>query len=125
MNIHNKNRDGNKNINNTKKNRMNMQTYIDNELKERLLETDYPNDERLLNDVILKIRNFGSEAQQMFDNWYATSQITNFDINGITPAYLRKFHKMKDVGIIIAYDWLQKKPNEATHLLKKPVIVKQ
>lgn len=99
-----------------------MKIYTDNELKDRLLEIDYPNDEKLLNDVILKIRNFGNEAQKMFDNWYATSKITNFDIDGINPAYLRKYHNMEDVGIIIAYDWLQKKPSEAVYLLKKPLM---
>ena len=100
-----------------------MSTFIDNELKDRLLECDYPNDEQLLDGVIQKIRNLGTEAQKVFDNWYTTSKISDFDIGGITPAFLRKHHKMKDVGIIIAYDWLLKKPEEATHLLKKPVIV--
>jgi len=105
-------------------NSKNMKIYTDDELRGRLLETDYPNDEKLLKDVILKIRNFGNAAQKMFDNWYATSKITHFDVAGINPAYLRRCHNMKDVGIIIAYDWLQKKPNEAAHLLRKPLIVK-
>ena len=101
-----------------------MKNITDTELKERLLETDYPNDEKLLSEVIEKIRNFGNEAQSMFENWYSTAKISSFDINGVTPAYLRKFHNMKDVGIIIAYDWLLKKPAESAHLLKKPLIVK-
>lgn len=102
-----------------------MKQITDIELKDRLLETDYPNDEKLLNDVVQKIRNFGNEAQSMFENWYDTAKIPKFDINGITPAYLRKFHKMKDAGIIIAYDWLQKEPTTAAHLLKKPIILKK
>lgn len=99
-----------------------MKTYTNDELKERLLENDYPNDEKLLESVIQKIQNFGTETQRIFDDWYITAKITDFDINGITPAYLRKYHKMKDVGIMIAYDWLQKAPQEAVHLLKKPII---
>jgi hypothetical protein len=99
-----------------------MKTYTNEELIERLLESDYPNDAQLLEGVIQKIRHFGTEAQAMFDEWYATSGISPFDVKGITPAWLRKYHRMKDVGIIIAYDWLQKKPDEAAYLLRKPVI---
>jgi hypothetical protein len=100
--------------------------YTDIELRDRLLENeDYPNNEKLLNGVIEKIRNFGDEAQAMFDSWWKEAKIPNFDVNGITPAYLRDFHKMKNVGIIIAYDWLHKEPKRAARLLKRPVITKK
>jgi hypothetical protein len=97
------------------------ETYGDEELKKRLLETDYPNDEKL-NEVIKRIRNFGHDAQSMFQGWYNTAKIPSFDINGITPAYLRKQHNMKDVGIIIAYDWLSKEPEKVAYLLKKGIM---
>jgi hypothetical protein len=99
-----------------------MQKYTNEELKKRLLEDDYPNNEKLLSGVIEKINNFGNEAQSMFDDWYSKTLSPNFDINGITPAFLRKNHSMKDPGIIIAYDWLLKKPEEAVHLLKKGIM---
>jgi len=94
----------------------------DEELKKRLLETDYPNNDELLNGVIKKIRNFGDGAQSMFDEWYNTAKIPAFDVNGITPAYLRNRHNMKDIGILIAYDWLSKEPEEAARLLKKGIM---
>lgn len=100
-----------------------MNIYTNNELIDRLLECDFPNDKLLLESVISKIGNFGPDAKKMFDLWYKTGKISDFDINGITPSYLRKFHKMKDPGIIIAYDWLLKDEKEASHLLKKPVII--
>jgi len=99
-----------------------MKAFTDDELKARLLEDDYPNDERLINGVIEKIRNFGNEAQAMFEDWYNNGKISKFDINGITPAFLREHHKMKDAGIIIALDWLSKQPEEAARLLKRPLM---
>ena len=94
----------------------------DEELRKRLLETDYPNDEKVLNVVVERIRNFGDDARSMFDNWWNTSKIPAFVIDGINPAFLRNRHKMKDVAIIIAYDWLSKEPKEAARLLKKGIM---
>jgi len=94
----------------------------DEDLKKRLLETDYPNDEKILNRIVERIRNFGDGGRSMFDDWYNTAKIPAFDIDGITPAFLRSRHKMKDVAIIIAYDWLLKDPKEAARLLKKGIM---
>jgi hypothetical protein len=100
-----------------------MKTYTKNELIERLIECDYPNDDKLLGEVVEKIQNLGPEAKKIFDLWFTTGRLTDFNIQDITPAYLRKFHKMKEAGIIIAYDWLFKDEKNAVRLLKKPVIL--
>jgi len=92
------------------------------DLKKRLLETDYPNDEKILNVIVERIRNFGDAARSMFEEWYNTAKIPAFVIDGINPAFLRNRHNMKDVAIIIAYDWLSKDPREAARLLKKGIM---
>jgi hypothetical protein len=97
-----------------------MKKISDDELRERLLESNYPNDEVILRATIESIRNLGSAAGAVFENWYATGKISGFEeIEGITPDFLRERHNMEDVGIIIAYDMLSKDGKSAAHLLKR------
>ena len=94
----------------------------DEDLKKRLLEADCPNDEKVLGSYVEKIRNFTDGARAVFEEWYSTAKVPTFDVNGITPAFLRKFHNYSDIMIIFAYDWLSRDPNEAARLLKKPLM---
>ena len=94
----------------------------DEDLKKRLLEADFPNDEKVLNPLVERIRNFGDEARLAFEVWYSTAKVPAFDINGITPAFLRKHLNYKDISIVFAYDWLLKDPDEAARLLNKPLM---
>lgn len=92
------------------------------DLKKRLLEADCPNDEKVLNSYAERIRNFGDEARLVFEEWYKTAKVPAFDVNGITPAFLRKFHNYSDISIVFAYEWLSRDPDEAARLLKKPIM---
>ena len=96
--------------------------YTDIEIKDRLLEADYPDDEVLLSGVLKRIRDFGPEASTMFIAWMEKGTSPKFEEAGITSDYLKTYHRMKDVALIIAFDWLKKKPGEAARLLKKTVI---
>ena len=97
-----------------------MKEYTDQEIKELLLEDDYPNKAVILEGVIQRIRSFGPEAAAMFDEWATTGKQPKFEENGISSEFLRKEQHMKAVALIIAFDWLKKEPHEAARLLQKP-----
>ena len=97
-----------------------MKEYTDQEIKELLLEDDYPNKAAILEGVIQRIRSFGPEAAAMFDEWATTGKQPKFEESGISSEFLRKEQHMKAVALIIAFDWLKKEPHEAAHLLQKP-----
>lgn len=95
--------------------------YNSSEIKERLLEEDYPNNPQLLESVTRQILLLEGEGKMAFDNWFETREIPNFEIEGITPGFLRKYHSMNDVAILLVYARLLDTP-EAAFSLKKPVI---
>ena len=99
-----------------------MKEYTDQEIKTLLLEDDYPNKTPLLDGVISRVREFGPEAAQMFDEWASSGKQPKFEVNGISSSSLKKEQGMKAVALIIAYDWLLKDPHEAARLLKKPIV---
>ena len=95
--------------------------YNSSKIKERLLEEDNPNNPLLLESVTRQILLLKGEGKMAFENWYETREIPNFEIEGITPGFLRKYHSMNDVAILLVYARLLDTP-EAASLLKKPVI---
>ena len=99
-----------------------MTTYSDNEIRERLLEADYPGNEELISGVLERIHAFGPSASRMFEKWMDDGKMPRFEEAGISSDYLRSHQRMTDVALIIAYDWLLKDPAEAARLLRKPVI---
>lgn len=101
-----------------------MKEYTDQELKELLLEDDYPNNEALITGVIRRIRSFGEAAAKMFEQWAEKGVSPTFEIEGISSSFLRNQCAMKNVALIIAYDWLMKDPHEAARLLKKPIVAR-
>lgn len=92
------------------------------QIKELLLELDYPNQPQLLESVARQLLSLTGEGKAAFIEWYTSRKLPDFDIEGITPAYLRKFHSMTDVAIILAYARLLKEPKAAAFILKKPII---
>lgn len=96
--------------------------YTDEQLREILMDNDYPTTvESMIDNVISQLKSLDPKAQEMFDNWIKTGMVEDYEINGITPEFMRnKFHA-KDVAIILAYDGLLKNPKNAT-LLKRPRI---
>jgi hypothetical protein len=102
-----------------------MKEYTDQEIKEFLLEDDYPNKAAILEGVIQRIRSFGPEAAAMFDEWATTGKQPKFEENGISSEILRKEQHMKAVALMIAFDWLKKEPHEAARLLQKPHVEKK
>ncbi len=99
-----------------------MKEYTDQEIINLLLEDDYPNKAPILEGVIRRIRGFGPEAYEMFDQWATSGKQPKFEVNGVSSEQLRKEQNMKAVALIIAYDWLLKEPHEAARLLLKPRI---
>lgn len=95
--------------------------YNESEIKERLLDADYPNNPQLLDSVTRQILALKDKGETAFENWFETGDIPDFDIEGITPSFLRKYHSMNDVAIILVYARLLDTPKVAS-VLKKPVI---
>lgn len=98
-----------------------LMKYNSSEIKERLLEEDYPNNSQLLESVTRQILALKGEGAAAFENWFETREIPNFDIEGITPSFLRKYHSMKDVAILLVYAHLLNEP-KAAFTFKRPVI---
>ncbi|SRR5574344_914321 len=95
--------------------------YSKEEIKDRLLEEDYPQNEELLNSIINQFGTFEGEDEKIFVDWFESNRVPDFEIDGITPAYLRMHHGMKDAAIILSYIRLLKEPKAAL-LLRKPLI---
>ena len=97
--------------------------YTKKQIEERLFDEDYPHKEVIINTVIKQLENLSDKGQILFDSWMESGKIAEFDILGITPTYLRKFQKMKDPAIILAYDGLIKRPEFSAKILKEPLIL--
>lgn len=96
--------------------------YTSEELKELLLDEDYPaSNDYMLNSVINQIKNLTPKAKKAFDEWCDSRTLPSFNIDGVTPEFLRNNHQCTDIAIILAYDGLIRNPKDA-YLLKKPVI---
>lgn len=97
--------------------------YTAEELKDILLDNDYPaSDKQLLDSVIGQLQELTPEAKKAFDNWCDTRNLPSFDIDGVTVDFLKMYHRMTDIAVILAYDGLIRDPKSA-YLLKKPVIM--
>ena len=96
--------------------------YIFEELKDILLENDYPaSKKKLLESVIEQLQNLTPEGKVAFEHWCNTRELPSFDINGVNVDYLKTYHHSTDIGVILAYDGLIRNPQRA-YILKKPVI---
>lgn len=96
--------------------------YTSEELKDILLENDYPaSNKKLLESVITQLQNLTPEGKVAFEHWCNTRILPSFDIEGVTADYMKTYHHANDIAVILAYDGLLKNPKRA-YLLKKPVI---
>ena len=96
--------------------------YTTEELKEILLENDYPaSNKKLLDSVIMQLQNMTPEGKAAFEHWCETRNLPDFDIEGITVDFLQTYHSSTDIAVILAYDGLIKNPKSA-YLLKRPNI---
>lgn len=96
--------------------------YTSENLKEILLDNDYPASNRnMLERVISQLQNLTEEGKTAFEYWYDTRNLPTFNINGVTTEYLQTYHHATDIAVILAYDGLIRNPKSA-YLLKKPVI---
>ncbi len=96
--------------------------YTSEELKELLLDNDYPaSNKKLLENVISQLQNLTPEGKAAFEQWCNTRNLPIFDIGGVTADYMKTYHHANDIAVILAYDGLVKNPKSA-YLLKKPSI---
>ena len=96
--------------------------YTSEDLKEILLDSDYPaSNKKLLESVIQQLQNLTPEGKAAFEHWCDTRKLPVFDIEGITVDYMKTYHHANDIAVILAYDGLIRDPKRA-YLLKKPVI---
>jgi len=96
--------------------------YTEDELKTILLENDYPaSNQKLLESVIKQLQDLTPEAKAAFEHWCDTRELPDFNIEGITPDYMKTYHRSTDIAIILVYDGLLRNPKRA-YLLKRPVI---
>lgn len=93
-------------------------------LNDLLDDCDYPRDEKLRKSVITQLRNLQENSLNLFNQWKKTHKIAPdaFDIEGITPLFLKTKRRMEDIAIILAYDGLLREPRKSAALLKEPVI---
>ena len=92
------------------------------EIKDLLLELDYPNQPQLLESVSRQLLSLTGESKSAFIKWYESRGLPDVEIEGITPAFLRKYHSMTDVAIILADARHLKEPKAAEKKQKKPII---
>jgi hypothetical protein len=95
--------------------------YNESEIKDCLLEEDYPNNPQLLESVTRQIQALKGKGEEAFENWFETKEVPDFEIEGISPSFLRKYHSMNDVAILLVYARLLDMPKAAS-VFKKPVI---
>lgn len=96
--------------------------YTIEELKEILLENDYPaSNKKLLESVIKQLQNLTPEGKVAFEHWCDTRKLPVFDIEGVTVDYMKTYHHANDIAVILTYDGLIRNPRSA-YLLKKPLI---
>lgn len=96
--------------------------YTSEELKNLLLEEDYPaSNELLLKSVISQLQHLTPEGRAAFEYWCDTRNLPVFDIEGITAEFMKANHHANDIAVILAYDGLVRNPKNA-YLLKKPVM---
>lgn len=96
--------------------------YTEEELKNILLENNYPvSNKRLIDSVVRQLQSLSPEAGAAFEHWRETRNLPDFNIGGVTPSFLKNYHHSTDIAIILAYDGLLKNPKSA-YLLKMPVI---
>ena len=92
------------------------------ELKEILLENDYPaSNKELLDSVVKQLQNLTPEGKASFEYWCDTRNLPVFDVEGVTADYMKTYHHATDIAVILAYDGLIRNPKSA-YLLKKPII---
>ena len=96
--------------------------YTTEELKELLLDNDYPaSNKKLLESVIKQLQDLTPEGKAAFEHWCNTRNLPKFNIEGVTADYLKTYHHANDIAVILAFDGLIKNPKNA-YLLKRPVI---
>lgn len=95
--------------------------YSSEEIKNRLLEEDYPNNEVLLKSVTRQLLSLEGKGKEALINWYEKGEVPKFEIEGINPNYLKNNHNMSKAAIVLVYARLCDDPS-AAYLLKKPVI---
>ena len=79
--------------------------YTIEELKEILLENDYPaSNKKLLDSVIKQLQNLTPEGKVAFEKWCDTRTLPSFDIEGVTVDYMKTYHQANDIAVILAYD---------------------
>ena len=96
--------------------------YTFEELKEILLDNDYPaSNKKLLESVIKQLQDLTPEGKAAFEHWCNTRNLPKFNIEGVTADYMKTYHHANDIAVILAFDGLIKNPKNA-YLLKRPVI---
>lgn len=86
------------------------------------MRNNYPvSNKRLVDSVIRQLQNLTPEAEAAFAHWCDTRELPDFNIEGITPEFLKNYHRATDIAVILAYDGLVRNPKSA-YLLKTPVI---
>jgi len=96
--------------------------YTFEELKDILLDNDYPaTNKKLLESVIKQLQNLTPEGKMAFEHWLETRNLPSFNIEGVTVDYMKSYHHANDIAVILAYDGLVRNPKSA-YLLKKPII---
>jgi hypothetical protein len=87
------------------------------EMREILLKSGYPNQDTILDSTIDQINKFQEKPAELFNLWLKTNVVADdaFNIDGITPQFLRQKMKLTDVAVIIYYNWLLVAPNDAKY----------
>ena len=116
---------------------MNTINLTDEELRARLMECDYPDEHSqrfpgapsVVDNVIKQIRSLNDESRSVFMEWwktgvlkskafeYGAQKLKAGEYKAITPEFLRRRMRLKDLAVILYYDWLLKSPREALNAI--------
>ena len=86
-------------------------------MREILLKSGYPNQDTILDSTIDQINKFQEKPAELFNLWLKTNVVADdaFNIDGITPQFLRQKMELTDVAVLIYYNWLLVAPNDAKY----------
>lgn len=94
-----------------------MNTITDTEIRQLLLKAGYPDKDEILNSTIDQIKKFQEKPTELFRVWVDTNAVADdaFNVDGITPQFLRQKMKLTDIAVLIYYNWLLVAPNDAKY----------
>lgn len=88
-------------------------------IREYLLDKGYSEYEA--DKTIIKIENMDKQIKKEFDNWFATGELPDLEIEGID--FLGVLNNINDneIAVFLYMDWLKREPQAAKRAFLRPI----